>query len=199
MAFDLSETLKGKHKFAFGGFLGLLHEGMKDGDYLSTAVAVEGSTDARAAFGPELKQAVAHGLGVGCPELGSVVFQQVQQLIAAGQQVDRPGLDLLADAGAVVLDPKRRFHVSARATHLPLFPSPNQIHRQIRAAVQNEIGGGITQFQVELLSAYLSGQLQANCGSLACPGVRVRRLVSRSSSAPMAWMGVATSSWVLQS
>jgi hypothetical protein len=51
------------------------------------------------------------------PELGTVIFEEVEQLITSRQQIHGPVLDVLAYTSVVILDPKQPFHVSARATY----------------------------------------------------------------------------------
>ena len=59
-AFYFFEALAGFRQLLFGGLLSFLDEGVKDGDDLTAAVAVEGAANARTALGPEFKQTVAH-------------------------------------------------------------------------------------------------------------------------------------------
>jgi hypothetical protein len=94
MAFDVPEAFVSDEELTRGCFLGLLHEGLERGGH----------------------PAAAHGLGVRRPELGTVIFEEVEQLIASRQEIQRPVLDVLANTGVAVLKPKRPFHVSARAT-----------------------------------------------------------------------------------
>jgi hypothetical protein len=116
MAFDVPEAFASDEELTPGCFLGLLHEGMEHGDHPATAEAIESPPGTGAALGPELEQPATHGLGVRRPELGTVIFEEVEQLIASRQQIHGPVLDVLANTSVVVLNPKRPFHVSARAT-----------------------------------------------------------------------------------
>jgi hypothetical protein len=116
MALEVPEAFASDEELTPGCFLGLLHEDMEHGDHPAIAEAVEGPADAGTASGPEFEQAAAHGLGVRRPELGTVIFEEVEQLVASRQQIHGPVLDVLANTTAVVLKPKRPFHVSARAT-----------------------------------------------------------------------------------
>jgi hypothetical protein len=115
MGFDVPEAFASDEELTPGCFLSLLHEGMEHGDHPPTAEAVEGPADAGTASGPEFEQAAAHGLGVRRPELGTVIFEEVEQLncfaeafgYASRQQIHRPSLDVLANTSVVVLNPKR--------------------------------------------------------------------------------------------
>jgi hypothetical protein len=138
MAFDLLEALTGSCKLFLRCFLGLFDEGVEHGDHPLRAIAIQSPADAGAAFDPELEKPGTQGLGVGCPELGSMVFQQIQKLITTNQEIDRPGLDLRANAGAVVHNAERPFHVSARATSSRVPPSSGQDHRELGAAAEGQ-------------------------------------------------------------
>ena len=116
MLFDLLHTVAGNGEITPGCFLRLLDECMEHDDHSAAAITKESSTDPASAFGPEFKQAVAHGLEVGRPEQGTMVFQQVHEFVAARQQVDGPRLDLITNARAEVGKAIGLAHVSARAT-----------------------------------------------------------------------------------
>jgi hypothetical protein len=90
MAFDLLHSLAGNGEITLWCFLRLLDERMEHDDHSTIAITKESSSDSASAFGPEFKQAVADGLGVWRPEQGAMVFQQVKEFIAAGQQVNGP-------------------------------------------------------------------------------------------------------------
>ena len=65
-----------------------------------------------------------------------MVFQQIQKLIATNQEVNGPRFDCGANAGAVVLNAERPFHVSACATSLraavPLIGANGRSMLQLR-------------------------------------------------------------------
>jgi hypothetical protein len=46
----------------------------------------------------------------------TVIFEEIEQLLASRQKIQRPVLDVLANTRIGVLKPKRPYHVSARAT-----------------------------------------------------------------------------------
>ncbi len=90
MAFNFFKAHASFCKLSFGCLLCLPDENMEDSDDLPAAVAVKSSSNSGSAFGPELKEAISHRFCVGKPELGSVIFQEIKQLIATGKQVDGP-------------------------------------------------------------------------------------------------------------
>ena len=77
MAFDVPEAFACDEELMPGCFLGLLHEGMEHGDHPAT-----------------------HGLGVRKPELGTVIFKEVEQRIASRQQIHGPVLNVIAHTNA---------------------------------------------------------------------------------------------------
>jgi hypothetical protein len=97
MAPDFFDSVPGNGEIALGRFLRLLDEGVEHDDHAATAKTKERPANPTAASGPEFKQALAEGLGVWQAQQGAMVFQQVQEFITTGQQVDRPRFDLLAN------------------------------------------------------------------------------------------------------